>query len=470
MPKLTALLCSCLLILTVWTPALAQEDAADDDSDMTAAVRIGHFSPDAPHVDIYLDDDLVVEDLAFTQVTPFLAVPAGTYDVAIVATGNSIDDGAVGPIELTFSADTNTTVAAVGSFNEGSLMATVFTEDYDPLEDNRAGITVFHAIEGEGAINLIGSGTQLVDFLRYPDVDAGFDGAFTRPVPAGLYDLQVQVDSTGLIVRSADDVELADGQYYLVVALGPVANDGDLLVVTPEGNLNEPLAEATAEPSDDSDAEAETETGTAAVRIGHFSPDAPNVDIYVDGDLAVEDLAFTQVTPFLDVPAGTREVVVTATGDAIDDAVLGPLDVTLEADTNTTIGAIGSLENDSLSVTAFTENYGPLADGTARITVLHTIEGEREFDVFGSSVLLIQFLRYPNADLGADGAFTRDVPAGSYNLSVRLSDAGVTIRTATGVELDDGEYYLIVALGPQSDEGDLLVVPSGGNLETEASD
>ncbi|MEO0595575.1 MAG: DUF4397 domain-containing protein [Chloroflexota bacterium] len=470
MRQLTALLCTLLLVFTASFSmvAIAQED---DDSDSTAAVRVGHFASDAPRVDIYLDGEAVIEDLAYTQVTPFLALPAGMYEVAVVPVGADIEDAVIGPLEVDFSADTNTTVAAVGTLENETLTATIFTEDYDPLQDNRAGLTVFHAIDGEGAVNIIGSGTQLVDFLRYPDLEQGFDGAFTRTVPAGLYDLSVQVDATGVIVRAATDVPLADGQYYLVVALGTAGTDGDLLVVTPEGNLNVPLEEETPTP-DDTDTTEDTATiaeGIANLRVGHFAPDAPNVDIFIDGELTVGNLAFTSVTQFLELPSGTYEIAIAATGDAVDDERL-IFEVTLEADTHTTIGAIGSIENDSLDVTVFTENYGALSDGTARITVLHTIENEREINVYGSTVLLIQVLRYPNAELGADGAFTRDVPAGRYNLSVRLAEANLTIRSTTGVELEDGEYYLIVALGPQSEEGDLLIVPSAGNLESTDSE
>ncbi|MEO1645585.1 MAG: DUF4397 domain-containing protein, partial [Chloroflexota bacterium] len=305
------------------------------------------------------------------------------------------------------------------------------------------------------------------------DLEQGFDGAFTRTVPAGLYDLSVQVDATGVIVRAATDVPLADGQYYLVVALGTAGTDGDLLVVTPEGNLNVPLEEEETPAPDDADTTEDTATvaeGIANLRVGHFAPDAPNVDVFIDGELTVGNLAFTSVTQFLELPSGTYEIAVSATGDTADNAVIEPFEVTLEANTHTTIGAIGSIENESLDVTVFTENYGALSDGTARITVLHTIENEREINVYGSTVLLIQVLRYPNAELGADGAFTRDVPAGRYNLSVRLAEANLTIRSTTGVELEDGEYYLIVALGPQSEEGDLLIVPSAGNLESTDSE
>ena len=53
---------------------------------------------------------------------------------------------------------------------------------------------------------------------------------------------------------------------------------------------------------------------TASLRVLHFSSDAPTVDVYAAGGLAVEGLAFTSGTPYLDVPAGTLPVAVTVAG------------------------------------------------------------------------------------------------------------------------------------------------------------
>jgi hypothetical protein len=47
---------------------------------------------------------------------------------------------------------------------------------------------------------------------------------------------------------------------------------------------------------------------TAQVRAWHASPDAPAVDVYVDGARAFANLAFGDVTQYADVPAGERRV------------------------------------------------------------------------------------------------------------------------------------------------------------------
>jgi hypothetical protein len=437
-----------------------------------ASVRVAHFSPDAPAVDVYVDGEAVVEDLEFTEVTEFLELAAGTYSIAVAPTGSSVDEAIIGPIDWTVEAETFTTIAAVGSVENESLTVTVFTEDFGATTDGQARITFLHTIEGESGLDLYGSGVQLIQNIRYPDAEEGRDGAFTREIPAGLYDFDANVaENRDAVVREVDNVQIQGGENYLIVAVGPQSNEGTLQVVGVEGfsveeedSTGEELeaTEEAAEVEATDEAEVEAVEGEAMARLGHFSPDAPAVDVYVDGEVVVEGLEFPEVTAFMPVAAGTHSVAIAPAGTSVDDAVL-TADVTIEPDTNVTIAAMGSLENETLTSTVFTEDYDDIPEGQARITLLHTIEGESGIDLYGSGIQLIQNLRYPDVAEGRDGAFTRDVPAGRYNFDVTVAEnADAVIREAGGVEIAAGDTLLLVALGPQSNEGVLLVVTPDG--------
>ncbi|HSN57195.1 MAG TPA: DUF4397 domain-containing protein, partial [Candidatus Sulfomarinibacteraceae bacterium] len=52
-----------------------------------ARVRVLHASPDAPAVDILVDDQVVFANLPFEGATDFAEVPAGTYNVKVVPAG-----------------------------------------------------------------------------------------------------------------------------------------------------------------------------------------------------------------------------------------------------------------------------------------------------------------------------------------------------------------------------------------------
>jgi hypothetical protein len=52
------------------------------------------------------------------------------------------------------------------------------------------------------------------------------------------------------------------------------------------------------------------EDGDAKLRAAHAVPDAPAVDVLVNGNVAVPDLAFGHVTGYLEVPAGEYDLAI----------------------------------------------------------------------------------------------------------------------------------------------------------------
>ena len=97
--------------------------------------------------------------------------------------------------------------------------------------------------------------------------------------------------------------------------------------------------------AEDASSALPAETGTAMVRVLHASPDAPDVDIYLDG-AAVGDplagLAFGEISSYVPVPAGPHAIKVCATADA----TVCPIDVpelTVEDGMSYTIAATNVL-------------------------------------------------------------------------------------------------------------------------------
>ncbi|WP_254861512.1 DUF4397 domain-containing protein [Halovivax gelatinilyticus] len=78
------------------------------------------------------------------------------------------------------------------------------------------------------------------------------------------------------------------------------------------------------------------------LRVAHFSPDAPNVDVYLAGDVVLEDVPYRTVSPYLAVDPGTYRVKVTAAGDP--ETVVFDADVAVEAGTIYSAFAIGLLQ------------------------------------------------------------------------------------------------------------------------------
>jgi len=79
-------------------------------------VRVIHTVPDAPNVDIYANNEIIVSNLAYGKYTDYLPVPVGTYKITLYVAGTK--DSPVLSDTLTVNADSILTVAAVGNLSD----------------------------------------------------------------------------------------------------------------------------------------------------------------------------------------------------------------------------------------------------------------------------------------------------------------------------------------------------------------
>ena len=124
------------------------------------------------------------------------------------------------------------------------------------------------------------------------------------------------------------------------------------------------------EDTETTDDTADTELADQGqVRVIHMSPDAPSVDVFVDGiDAAVvTDLSFPNTTAYLDLDVGTYTFRVSATGTSADDAVLVFEDVDVTDGLQLTAGAFNNVAD--LEGFALVDDTEGLADTDIRVTV-----------------------------------------------------------------------------------------------------
>ena len=185
----------------------------------------------------------------------------------------------------------------------------------------------------------------------------------------------------------------------------------------------------------------------AFVRVVHASPDAPNVDVWVDGETVLTDVPFTAVSDYLTLPAGTYNVQVTATGstDPVIDA-----DLTLEAGTSYTVAATGVLAD--ITATLLVDDRAPAA-GQAKLRVFHASpSAPAEVDVaVTDGPILVEALAYPEA------TDYLTVDAGTYPLEIRSAgeEAAALSLEAT---LEAGQNYTAIAMDDPDSEVPVQVI------------
>ena len=218
-------------------PAIA---VAQDEEAATAQVRIGHFSPDAPAVDIYANGAILagLEGVEFGTLSPYIEVPADTYSIAVVVAGEDPAEATViGPADLPFEAGSRTTVAATGFVAD---IAPVLLNDDFVLGDGMAQVRVVHFSPDAPAVDIAPDGAEaLIPDLAFPDF-AGYVA-----LPPADYDLEVRLAGSEDVALQLDPLALAGDTAYTVFAIGSAA-DGTLMalpVVDGETMMDEEMAE-----------------------------------------------------------------------------------------------------------------------------------------------------------------------------------------------------------------------------------
>jgi hypothetical protein len=196
---------------------------AQDETAESAKLRVGHFSPDAPAVDVYANEAAILTEVPFGVLSEYLEFPAGTYSIAVVAAGADPADGAViGPVDLTFDPGTMTTVAAANAL--ASIEAQVLADEPNPQE-GIAQVRVVHFSADAPAVDIaVDGGDVVAEDLAYPNAAGYVD------LPEGAYDLEIRPTGTTDVAFDIDPLPLAGGTSYTVFAIGSLA-DGTFTVL-----------------------------------------------------------------------------------------------------------------------------------------------------------------------------------------------------------------------------------------------
>lgn len=304
------------LLLTITSTMLVAAAIAQ-----TARVQVIHNCADAvaDEVDVYLNGTLLLDDFAFRTATPFTDVTAGSPITVAIAPKNSTSV-ADSIYSLTTTLTANATYVAVAN-------GIVSTSGYNPVPDFELDI---YAMGREAATN--GTNTDLLvvhGSTDAPTVDvrSGIEtliddisyGSFSNgylELPTADYTIRL-TNTTGSQTVQTYSAPLSTlgltGGAGVVVASGflnPAANSNGpafgLYVALPTGGAM--IALPTTAPE-----------ALARVQAIHNCADAAaaTVDVYVNGDLAIDNFAFRTATGFLDLPANVQLNIGIAPGNSM---------------------------------------------------------------------------------------------------------------------------------------------------------
>ena len=190
-------------------------------ADANARIRIVHASPDAPAVDIYVNNAMVLENLPFREYSEYLSLPAASYEVAIKVTGT---DTTVKTLPASIASGKDYTAIAVGYAGAGmtpgfDVLVTEDNNEYAP--DNQVKLRVIHAAPGAPEVDVYATTPFETLVGKTPTLAAvpfkGVSGYLT--VPVSTYQARVAVAGTKTVAIDSHRLVTWNGMIRTIIAV-----------------------------------------------------------------------------------------------------------------------------------------------------------------------------------------------------------------------------------------------------------
>ncbi|MBY5920866.1 DUF4397 domain-containing protein [Ferrimonas balearica] len=183
------------------------------------------------------------------------------------------------------------------------------------------------------------------------------------------------------------------------------------------------------------------------IRVLHASPDAPMVNITVNGDNALEMVDYQEGSGFIELFEGEYSIGVDALLPSGDTAtVIGPATLDLMGDMEYSVIAVGKVADETLEPLILTRPDEDFGAGNIRLQVVHASPDAPEVDVY---------LTEPDADISMMDPALASVPFKGYSDLIEVASgdyqARVTLAGSKEVVFDSGALTLAA-------ETDLMLV------------
>ena len=397
-----------------------------------AQLEVLHGSQDAPAVNVLVAGSEVAGNLDFGE-SAAVTVTAGTFDIQVDGILPSGTTTVIGPAALDTEDGDRVTVIAAGDV--ASIEPIVLIDEQPEVAATDVRVRVVHAASTAPMVDVYvnAPGTDITTVAPLGTFE--FRGTLGPvSVPAGDYEIVVTVaGDPAAVAYNSGPVGLSGGSDLVVAAIANVATGAaavELAVLTGSGSLR--LLDVGS---------------TADVRVVHASPDAPAVDVIAADNFAapaVSNLAYTEVTPYLNLTPGALNVKVVPTGATTPVVIDADLD--LVAATATTVMAVNTLA--SIEPLLLADQLRRIAT-EAQVRIVHASPSAGEVDIYVVA---------PGASI--------DAVEPNFSVVPFLADTGY-------VSLDAGDYDVVVtptgsktpAIGPAT-----ITVAAGGIYTAAARD
>lgn len=195
------------------------------------------------------------------------------------------------------------------------------------------------------------------------------------------------------------------------------------------------------------------------VRAVHNVAQGPNVNVVVDGNVALGNVAYKAVSDYLKVPSGQHSVAITTTDGA---KTLASVNTNLSANKDYTLIAHGDVKNlGTIALLALEDNNSCPAKGKSHVRFVHAAANVPAVDIWANMANKV----FSNVAYGSTGnPVYLPVASGEITLAVTAANDTNVVLGPLPLFLEAGKTYTVIASGLlDSDEAPLTALVSQDN-------
>lgn len=428
----TLLMALALVAAVIGTPATtfaARHSTPPAQPGVLAYLRVINASPDAPNLDVYVNGERVLRNVRYRQVSGYITVAPGEAQVQMVRAGRSL---ARGPVytEQTVTMDRGKAYTAAAAGLLANIKVLTFADDWDAPGKGQAKVRVVHLSPDAPAIDVVAAPMGSKESAKVVSNLAFGKASDYVLVNAGGWNFDVKAAGTDTTALLLDGMTVAEGRTSTVFAVGLLNGRPALSGV--------PVVDARATPS--------------RLRVLHASPDAPPVDVYLNGFRELRNVRYKTISNYLDVLPGEHRIQIVPAGKTLAQ---GPLviDTALNVEKGKVyaVAAAGLLANIKPIVAVDTGEQPQQNRGQVRVWHLSP-------DAPAVDVVFTQGNNMPLAKALAFTAVTpySDVAAGAQGVAVQANGASV-VTTNLVVPANGTLTMYIIGLVNGSPQAEVIV-------------
>ncbi len=188
---------------------------------MPSYSRVLHASPDAPAVDIYVDNTMIAKDLSYRNFTEYLPVPSGTHSIKVV---RSESQEQILESSQNIPPNSIQTIALVDNLANSRLLP--ISDQPTSLDLNKVNLKFVHLAPDVSNVDVtLPEGTELFSNVSFEEATD------YRTLTPNNHTLQVR--SAGEVILTVPNQKLSAGKVYSAYLIGQSNGEPSLQLLTP---------------------------------------------------------------------------------------------------------------------------------------------------------------------------------------------------------------------------------------------